>query len=134
MSAGDAADLLQHGAHRWQLTAFALPAVALGLRRTLWLAAAMVLLGGVGFVAAWAYLLLSATPLAWAVPALLSLLAVCGYTAVGAGRLARRVAGANAEEGVRLVKADARLVPLWCTLVGWVGLACGLIHLLTRQS
>jgi 4-hydroxybenzoate polyprenyltransferase len=108
--------------------------VALGLRRTLWLAAGMVLLGGLGFAATWAYLLLSAAPLAWGVPALLSLLAVCGYTAVGVGRLARRVATANSEDGVRLVKTDARLVPLWCTLVGWVGLACGLIHLLTRQS
>jgi 4-hydroxybenzoate polyprenyltransferase len=108
--------------------------VALGLGPTLWLAAGMVLLGGLGFVGMLAFLFLPAVPAAWSVPALLVLLAGCTAAFVSSWRLARRVAAVAPAAGIRLVKASGWLVPLWCTLLGWIGLACGLIYLLGRSA
>jgi 1,4-dihydroxy-2-naphthoate octaprenyltransferase len=106
--------------------------VALGLRQTLWLAAALVLLGGVAFVGTWTWLCLAAGTSVWGLGALLALVAACTHAGIGLWRLARRATAASAEDAIRLVKAHGKLVPAWATVVGWAGLACGSVLLLFK--
>src|SRR5262249_9632769 len=108
--------------------------VALGLRGTLLLAAAMVLVGGTVFASLWAYLCLTAASSVWGIVALGGLVAACCFTFAGLARLARAVAVAGSfGEAVLLVKAHGALVPVWAMLVGWAAMACGVVLLLARS-
>jgi 4-hydroxybenzoate polyprenyltransferase len=108
--------------------------VALGLRNTLLVATAMVLVGGTVFAGLWAYLCLTSDPSVWSMVVLVGLLAACCFTFAGLGRLTRGVAAVGSfREAVLLVKAQGALVPAWAMLVGWAGMACGVVFLLGKS-
>jgi 4-hydroxybenzoate polyprenyltransferase len=106
--------------------------VALGLRNTLWLAAGMVVLGGLTFAGTWASLCLGIGLSTGSLLALLALVAACCWTSSGLWRLARRAALASSLDTVQLIRAHGVLVPVWAALVGWAGLACGSVFFLAR--
>jgi 1,4-dihydroxy-2-naphthoate octaprenyltransferase len=107
--------------------------VALGLKRTIVLATSMVLLGGLGFILfylslyrsiptpAWGYLVVAGLALGWL------------FVLRGIWTLMRGVAGAKDEQSaVGLVKAKGMMVPVWATMVGWLGVLCAIIGLVLR--
>lgn len=107
--------------------------VALGLRRTIRLAAAMVVVGGSGFCAFWlaVYAANHVRPAGYL--AILALAATCAGAGWWLIRLAAGVTARPAEDAaMRLVRASGRLVPAAATLLGWVGVACAVFSLTAR--
>jgi 4-hydroxybenzoate polyprenyltransferase len=107
--------------------------VALGLNRTIRLAATMVLIGGAGFCAFWLadYDSNHVRPVGYL--AVLVLAVTCGIVGERLVRLAAEVRAARSEDAaMRLVKAHGRLVPVAATLLGWVGVGCALVSLTAR--
>jgi hypothetical protein len=97
--------------------------VALGLARGTALASALATAGA-------AVMLLTLAALYWVrgVPlsrsvALLPAAAACFWLTNAVRRLSREVAAAPAEIGIALVKAAAKNVPAWVTVVAWTSLA-----------
>ncbi len=105
-------------------------AVALGLRSTLRLATGMVLVGGIFFIGVWGVALSRGpsvlTGLAWA-----GLVVSCGAALFFLWGLSREVhAAACLDREIVLVKRRGWLVPVWATMVGWMGVSCGLARVL----
>jgi 4-hydroxybenzoate polyprenyltransferase len=107
--------------------------VALGLERTLRLAAGMVAFGGTAFCATWIALdaYHGVSPAGY-----IAVAALAVVTAFVLGRmlsLARAVARSESEQrAVRYVKDHGALVPVAATLIGWMGVICGVVVLGAR--
>ncbi|HEX2085717.1 MAG TPA: UbiA family prenyltransferase [Solirubrobacteraceae bacterium] len=101
--------------------------VALGLVPTLWLACAMVAVGGAAFCASWLHLDAQhgVAPLGYLAVGALAL--VCATVLARLLALARAAAHAGEQAAIRMVKANGPLVPVAATLVGWMGVLCGVV-------
>jgi 1,4-dihydroxy-2-naphthoate octaprenyltransferase len=108
--------------------------VALGLRSTLVLASAMVLVGGLAFTTFWVLFYRQVAAAAWAYVTIVGLVGVCVFIFRCLSELVQRVDTARDEESaIRVVKAHGALVPVWATLIGWLGLVCGALPLLVPK-
>jgi 4-hydroxybenzoate polyprenyltransferase len=102
--------------------------VALGLSRTIMLATGMVIVGGIVFIAfwislygqrgapAWSYLVIAGLGVAWAF-----VLRSMWDLTTGVRR------AANEQNAIALVKAKGMHVPIWATMVGWLGVLCAVV-------
>jgi 1,4-dihydroxy-2-naphthoate octaprenyltransferase len=101
--------------------------VALGLTRSISLAAGMVAVGSVGLIATFAAVFVqrNAGPLAWGMLVFLGM--TCSFTGRAIWRLRAQTQASSLSDGILLVKASGKRVPLWATGVGWCGVLCGLL-------
>jgi 4-hydroxybenzoate polyprenyltransferase len=102
--------------------------VALGLNRTIALATGMVLLGGMGFILFWISLYGQRTAPAWSYLAIAGLGAAWVFVLNSMWGLMRGVnQAANEHNAVALVKARGMHVPIWATMMGWLGVICATV-------
>lgn len=101
--------------------------VELGLAGGIGLAAVLVLAGGVGLlgVLGWSFWQRQVSALLWS--PLLAVTVAWVLALAWTTRLWRQVAASDRERGIARVKAEARLVPLWLTLVAWSTFGCALV-------
>jgi 4-hydroxybenzoate polyprenyltransferase len=110
-------------------------AVALGLRRTLKLASAMVFTGGIVFIAFWSYLHFQTNAYIWTNFILFLLFISCFYIFYKIFRLCLKVGEIkSSENAVQLVKAHGSLVPIWATMVGWFGVLNSIMYFIAKYA
>jgi hypothetical protein len=87
------------------------------------LASALAPIGAVVMLATLAALYWARGVSAWNAFALLPVAAACVWLIMGIHRLSRQVACAPLDDGIARVKAAAKNVPAWVTVVAWSSLA-----------
>ena len=97
--------------------------VTLGLARGIALASALATIGAVVMLATLAALYWARGMAAWSAFALLPVAAACVWLIMGIHRLSRQVATAPLSDAIAKVKAAAKNVPAWVTVVAWTSLA-----------
>jgi 1,4-dihydroxy-2-naphthoate octaprenyltransferase len=108
--------------------------VTLGLVRGIRLASALAIAGAVGMLATLAALYwFRGVPPLWSA-ALLPVAGACIWLASAVQRLSREIAKAPLEDGIAQVKAAAKNVPAWVTVVAWTSLAAVLILFLSSAK
>ena len=107
--------------------------VALGLHRTIMLATAMVMVGGIGFILFWISFYRSIPAPTWSYLVIAGLGIAWIWVLRSIWSLMRGVKNAKTEQSaIALVKACGMLVPVWATMVGWLGVLCGIVALIVR--
>lgn len=102
--------------------------VAIGLPGTTRLAATLVAVGGAGFCGFWLvdFAVRHVPPAGYA--AVGALVLACALVLARLIRLDRNVrAAADERDAMRFVRAAGKLVPVYATLVGWIGIGCAVI-------
>lgn len=108
--------------------------VALGLSRGIGLASGLTIAGALAMFATLVILFWTrAVPLVWAA-ALLPVAGACLWMTSAIYRLWREVSGAPLEAGIARVKAAAKNVPAWVTVVAWSSLAAVLVLFLCSSK
>jgi 1,4-dihydroxy-2-naphthoate octaprenyltransferase len=102
--------------------------VALGLNRTIALATGMVLVGGFGFILFWITLFGERSAPAWSYLAIAGLGVAWVFVLRSLWQLTQGVRQAKDEQkAIALVKARGMHVPIWATLMGWLGVVCATV-------
>ena len=105
--------------------------VALGLTRTIMLATGMVIVGGIGFIAFWVSLYAQRGAPPWSYLVIAGLGVAWVFVLRSMWSLTTGVMhAANEQRAIALVKAKGMHVPIWATLVGWLGVLCAIVGLL----
>ncbi len=101
--------------------------VTLGLRNTIRLATFMVLIGGAAFIIFWIFFLLQTKPSVWSYLTLITLFVICLYIYIKILRLSEKInTSVSQESAIKMIKDHGSVVPAWATIVGWMGIICGL--------
>ena len=108
--------------------------VALGLNRAIALATGMVMLGGLGFILFWIVLYGQRAAPVWSYLAIVGLGVAWIFVLRSLWQLTQGVMQAKDErEAIALVKARGMHVPIWATLMGWLGVVCATVAFIVLQ-
>ena len=108
-------------------------AVALGLHRAVSVALLAIVVGGLSLLATvgWSLAAHDVPPAGWL--ASVPVAVACAGAALWVARLRRGIAGLGIDNSVARVKAAARLVPLWLTVVAWATLTAAAVAFLAHD-